>query len=119
MEDAINRAKAYIAAGADGIMIHSKEKDGKEIVEFCQQFRTFEPALPLVVVPSTYGHLTETELAELGVNIVIYGNHLIRSAYPSMVKTAETILKTSRCQEASEEFCMPIKEILTLIPEDY
>ena len=119
MDDAINRAKAYIAAGADGIMIHSKEKDGKEIVEFCQQFRTFEPALPLVVVPSTYGHLTETELAELGVNIVIYGNHLIRSAYPSMVKTAETILKTERCQEASEEYCMPIKEILTLIPENY
>ncbi|NQU26843.1 MAG: phosphoenolpyruvate mutase [Candidatus Marinimicrobia bacterium] len=119
MEDAINRAKAYIAAGADGIMIHSKEKDGKEIVEFCQQFRTFEPALPLVVVPSTYGHMTEKELGDLGVNIVIYGNHLIRSAYPSMVQTAETILKTNRCQEASEEYCMPIKEILTLIPEDY
>lgn len=119
MKDAINRAKAYIAAGADGIMIHSKEKDGKEIVEFCQQFRTFEPALPLVVVPSTYGHLTETELAELGVNIVIYGNHLIRSAYPSMVLTAETILKTGRCKEASDQYCMPIKEILTLIPEDY
>ncbi len=119
MEDAIKRAKAYIAAGADGIMIHSKEKDGQEIIDFCKQFRSFEPTLPLVVVPSTYGHLTETELAELGVNIVIYGNHLIRSAYPSMVRTAETILKTGRCQEASEELCMPIKEILTLIPEDY
>lgn len=119
MANAIMRAKAYIAAGADGIMIHSKEKDGQEIVEFCNKFRSFEATLPLVVVPSTYSHITEQELAKLGVNIVIYGNHLIRSAYPSMVKTAESILHSGRCQEASEKYCMPIKEILTLIPEDY
>ena len=119
MDNAIMRAKAYIAAGADGIMIHSKEKDGQEIVEFCNEFRSFEAALPLVVVPSTYSHFTEQELAKLGVNIVIYGNHLIRSAYPSMVKTAESILHSGRCKEASEKYCMPIKEILTLIPEDY
>ncbi len=119
MNNAIMRAKAYIAAGADGIMIHSKEKDGQEIVEFCNKFRSFEAALPLVVVPSTYSHFTERELAKLGVNIVIYGNHLIRSAYPSMVKTAESILHSGRCKEASEKYCMPIKEILTLIPEDY
>jgi len=119
MNDALKRAKAYIKAGADGIMIHSKEKDGKEIIEFCNRFKAFEKRVPLVVVPSTFAHMTEKDFEELGVNIVIYGNHLLRSAYPSMVKAAESILKHDRCMEASNEYCMPIKEILTLIPEEY
>ena len=119
MENAIERAKSYIEAGADGIMIHSKEKDGSEIIEFCEIFNTFENKVPLVVVPSTFSFMTEKELEKLGVNIVIYGNHLIRSAYPSMVKSAESVLMHGRCKETSEENCMPIKEILTLIPEDY
>ena len=119
MEDAVTRAQAYIDASADGIMIHSKEKDGKEIIEFCNRFKTFEKRVPLVVVPSTFAHMTEKEFKELGVNIVIYGNHLVRSAYPSMVKAAESILKHDRCMEASNEYCMPIKEILTLIPGEY
>jgi len=119
MEDALTRAQAYIDAGADGIMIHSKQKDGKEIIEFCNKFKAIEKRVPLVVVPSTFAHISENEFKELGVNIVIYGNHLIRSAYPSMVKTAESILNNSRCKEASEKYCMPIKEILTLVPEKY
>ena len=119
MDDAIARAKAYIDAGANGIMIHSKDKDGKEIIEFCNKFKKFENQVPLVVVPSTFDHISEKELEKLGVNMVIYGNHLLRSAYPSMVKTAESILKHGRCMEASKEYCMPIKEILTLISEEY
>ena len=119
MEDALARAKAYIKAGADGIMIHSKEKDGKEIIEFCNQYNNFENRVSLVAVPSTYAHMTETELEKLGINVVIYANHLIRSAYPAMVSTAENILENSRSKEASKKYCMPIKEILTLIPEDY
>ena len=119
MEDAIKRAKAYIGAGADGIMIHSKEKDGSEIKEFCYQYSSFENRVPLTVVPSTFSFMTEDDLKDLGVNIVIYGNHLIRSAYPFMVKTAESVLRNKRCKEASDKYCMPIKEILTLIPEDY
>jgi len=119
MEDALTRAKAYIDAGADGIMIHSKEKDGKEIIEFCEKYRSFESKVPLVVVPSTFSHITEDGFKELGVNIVIYGNHLLRGAYPAMVKTAESILENRRCKEASEQYCMPLKEILALIPEDY
>jgi phosphoenolpyruvate phosphomutase len=119
MEDALARAKAYIKAGADGIMILSKEKDGKEIIEFCNQYNNFENRVPLVVVPSTYAHMTETELEKVGINVVIYANHLIRSAYPAMVSTAENILENSRSKEASKKYCMPIKEILTLIPEDY
>jgi len=119
MEDALTRTKAYIKAGANGIMIHSKEKDGKEIIEFCKQYRTFENRVPLVVVPSTFAHITEDEFKDMGVNMVIYGNHLIRSAYPAMLKTAESILQHGRCLEASADYCMPIKEILTLVPERY
>tara|TARA_Y100000590_G_scaffold211779_2_gene239987 strand:- start:8681 stop:9982 length:1302 start_codon:yes stop_codon:yes gene_type:complete len=119
MDDALKRANAYIDAGANGIMIHSKEKDGKEIIEFCNEYKKFNNRVPLVVAPSTFSHFTEQELNELGVNIVIYGNHLLRSAYPSMVKVAESILKNDRCLEASKKYCMPIKEIINLIPEDY
>jgi len=118
MEDALKRAKAYIEAGADGIMIHSKKKDGKEIIEFCEKFKKFKKIVPLVVVPSAFSHISVSEFEKLGVNIVIYGNHLIRSAYPSMVKTAESILEKDRCLEASEEQCISIKEVLALIPEN-
>ena len=117
MDDALIRAEAYISAGADGIMIHSKEKDGKEITEFCKEFQSFKRKVPLVVVPSTYAHMTESELQDLGVNIIIYANHLLRSAYPAMSKAAQSILENSRAKEASENHCMSIKEIITLIPE--
>ncbi|MFC1920739.1 phosphoenolpyruvate mutase [Chloroflexota bacterium] len=118
MEDALTRAKMYIESGVDGIMIHSKEKDGEEIIEFCEKYKSIDNRVPLVVVPSSYPQITEDRLKELGVNIVIYGNHLLRSAYPSMVKTAESILSNRNCQEASEKYCMPIDDIVTLIPEE-
>jgi phosphoenolpyruvate phosphomutase len=117
MADALKRAEAYISAGADGIMIHSKEKDGKEIIEFCEKFRNFETKVPLIVVPSTYSHMTESDLKELGISVIIYANHLLRSAYPSMINAAQSILENSRSQEASDEYCMSIKDIITLIPE--
>ena len=116
VEDALERAHAYVSAGADGIMIHSKNKDGLDIKEFCQRFRENDCHTPIVAVPTTYAQFTENELAGWGVNIVIYANHMLRSAYPAMVKCAERILETTRCLEASEEYCMPIKEILNLIP---
>jgi phosphoenolpyruvate phosphomutase len=117
MEDALERAKAYIAAGADGIMIHSKEKKPAEILAFCERYSQFEQKVPLVVVPSTYSSITETELKQAGIRIVIYANQLLRSAYPAMVKTAETILAHQRSMECEDQgMCMPIKDILTLIP---
>ena len=116
IEDALERCHAYVAAGADGIMIHSKNKNGMDIKEFCQRFREVDNHTPIVAVPTTYSQFTEAELAEWGINIVIYANHMLRSAYPAMVKCAERILETTRCQEASEEYCMPIKQILNLIP---
>lgn len=116
VEDALERAFAYVSAGADGIMIHSKNSSGEDIKEFCTRFRTQDNHTPIVAVPTTYSQFTETELAEWGINIVIYANHMLRSAYPAMVKCAESILTHGRCKEASEEFCMPIKEIINLIP---
>jgi len=115
INDALARAKAYIAAGADGVMIHSKEKEPAEILEFCKHYSKFEEKVPLVVVPTTYDTITETELMNAGVNIVIYANHMLRSAYPAMKKTAETILSNERLYEV-RDLCMPIKEILSLIP---
>ena len=116
VEDALERCHAYVAAGADGVMIHSKNKDGMDIKEFCQRFREVDDHTPIVVVPTTYAQFKEDELASWGINVVIYANHMLRSAYPAMVKCAESILRNERCLEASDEFCMPIKQILNLIP---
>lgn len=116
VEDALERCHAYVEAGADGIMIHSKNKSGEDIKEFCQRFREKDAHTPIVAVPTTYNQFTEEELAEWGINVVIYANHMLRAAYPAMVKCAETILETSRSLEASEKYCMPIKQILNLIP---
>jgi phosphoenolpyruvate phosphomutase / 2-hydroxyethylphosphonate cytidylyltransferase len=101
VDDAMRRAEAYIAAGADGIMIHSKAPDPDEILAFCERFRTLEQRVPLVAVPSTYSSITERELIDAGVNIVIYANHLLRSAYPAMVATAEGILRHGRAKEVN------------------
>ncbi len=115
INEALVRCRAYVEAGADGIMIHSKNKDGEDIREFCQRFREKDSITPLVVVPTTYNHVTEDELASWGVNVVIYANHLLRAAYPAMVKCAESILANGRSYEAND-VCMPIKDILELIP---
>lgn len=115
LEDAIQRANAYIEAGADGIMIHSKDKSGEDIRLFCKTLRNIHASIPIVVVPTTYNHITENELASWGVNIVIYANHMLRSAYPAMVNTAKSILTNGRSYEAND-LCMPVKEILELIP---
>lgn len=115
MDHAITRAKAYIEAGADGIMIHSKEKEGSEILEFCKQYKEFDNIVPLVVVPSSFNHLYEEQLIEAGANVVIYANHLLRAAYPAMVDVAKSILDNERSKEVDDQ-CMSIKDILTLIP---
>lgn len=115
MDDAVDRAKAYLDAGADGIMIHSRQKSPDEIFEFCKRYAQLPNRKILVAVPSSYNKVTETELADGGVNIVIYANHLLRSAYPAMVKTAKTILINERSSECDSEL-LPIKDILQLIP---
>lgn len=116
MEDALARAKAFVEAGADGIMIHSRKKDPAEIIEFCDKFRAEDSTTPIVVVPSSFNSITEEELAAHGVNIVIYANQLTRAAFPAMKKTAEDILKHHRAMEVDDSL-MSIKEIITLIDE--
>jgi phosphoenolpyruvate phosphomutase len=116
MEDALERARAFVKAGADGIMIHSRKKDPAEIVEFCDKFRSEDKKTPIVVVPSSFNTITEDKLAEHGVNIVIYANQLTRSAFPAMQQTAEDILKHHRAKEVDDRL-MSIKNIITLIDE--
>ncbi|MBN1699747.1 MAG: phosphoenolpyruvate mutase [Spirochaetales bacterium] len=115
MDDAVIRAKAYIEAGADGIMIHSKNGSPDEILEFARAFSRFTEKVPLFVVPTTFNTITENELAAAGISVVIYANHLLRSAYKAMKGTAEKILMYHRGLEA-EDMCIPIREILELIP---
>lgn len=116
MDDAVNRARAYVKAGADGIMIHSRKKEPDEIFEFCRLFRSEDKDTPLVVVPTSFNSVTEAELAAHGVNIVIYANQLTRSAVPAMEQTAKDILKFHRAQEVDSRL-MPIKDIISLIEE--
>jgi len=115
IDDAIERADAFIKAGADGILIHSKEKEADEILEFCRRYKSFEKRVPLFTVPSTYNKIYENELIEAGVNVVIYANQLLRSAYPAMMETAKLILENERSFEADNKM-MEIGEILRLIP---
>lgn len=115
MEDALTRAFAYVKAGADGIMIHSRHKDPSEIIEFVGKFRQADSNTPIVVVPTSFNSVTVEEFADMGVNIVITANHMLRSAYPAMLKVAKSILENGRSHEAEPD-CMSIKEILEFIP---
>lgn len=115
VEEALKKAYSAVKAGADGIMIHSKNKSGDDIKEFCMRFRKDYKDVPLVLVPTTYNQFTESELCSWGANVIIYANHMLRSSYPAMKKCAEVILQSERSLE-TDNMCMPIKEILELIP---
>ncbi len=115
MDDAVRRAEAYIEAGADAIMIHSRRKEPDEILEFCRRAQGFSIQVPIVAVPSSYNGITEDELAAAGVRIVIYANHLLRAAYPQMRRVAEMILENGRSREA-DDLLAPIAEALAIIP---
>lgn len=115
MDDAITRAFAYVESGADGVMIHSRNKSPEEVVEFCGKFRAKHSSVPIIVVPTSYNEITASALAEVGVNVVIYANHMLRAAYPGMMKIAKNILENNRSHEAEKEL-LSIKEILNLIP---
>ncbi|HEY0158840.1 MAG TPA: phosphoenolpyruvate mutase [Thermoanaerobaculia bacterium] len=116
LDDAMERAAAYIEAGADGIMIHSRRTDESEVFSFFDAYRKLPRRVPLIAVPSSYNRVTEEQLLERGVDIVIYANHLLRAAYPAMVETAESILRHGRSLEADARL-LSIKDVLRLIPE--
>jgi phosphoenolpyruvate phosphomutase / 2-hydroxyethylphosphonate cytidylyltransferase len=115
MDDALSRAKAYIEAGADAIMIHSRNKSPDEIFEFCNKYHKLTHTMPLMVVPSSFNSVSEDEWIDKGVSIVVYANQMLRSTYPAMLKVAKSILKHGRTLECEND-CMSIKEILELIP---
>ena len=115
MQDAIERAKAYIAAGADGIMIHSRKTAADEILEFCRLLRNYNEYIPIVVVPTSFNQITAQALGKAGANIVIYANHMLRAAYPGMIDVAKSILTNDRSLEAEKKL-LSINEILLLIP---
>ena len=117
MNDALARAAAFVKAGADAIMIHSRKKDPAEIFEFLERFRAYDAVTPVVLVPTSFNSVTEDEFKKRGANVIIYANQLTRSGFPAMQKTAETILANHRALEADAQ-CMPIKQIITLIPEE-
>ena len=114
MADALERCHAYVKAGADGIMIHSRKKDPAEILEFCDRFRAIDPTTPIVVVPTSFNSITEAELAAHGVNICIYANQLTRAAFPAMQSVAEDLLRHHRALEVDARL-LPFKKIITLI----
>tara|TARA_Y100000389_G_C17464492_1_gene524393 strand:- start:3676 stop:4830 length:1155 start_codon:yes stop_codon:yes gene_type:complete len=115
MEDALKRAEAYIEAGSDAIMIHSRHKDPAEVKEFMKKFRSVNDYTPVVLVPTSFNAVKIEEFEDMGANIVITANHMLRAAYPAMLKVAQSILKNGRSLEAEPD-CMPIKEILEFIP---
>ena len=118
LEDALKRARAYVKAGADAIMIHSRKKEPDEIFDFVDKFRSENKITPIVVVPTSFNSVTEEEFKKHGVNIVIYANQLIRAAFPAMQNVAKSILQNHRAKEV-DDICISIKDIITLIPEDY
>ena len=117
MEDALVRAFAFVDAGADAIMIHSRKKEPSEIFTFIERFREKDKATPVVLVPTSFNTVTEEEFKQHGANIIIYANQLTRTGFPAMQDAAETILRNHRAKECDEK-CMSIKDIITLIPEE-
>ena len=116
-EEALKRARAFIDAGADAIMIHSKDKSPDEVLSFLAAYSKFDRKVPVVTVPTTYNTITEAELVAAGSQIVIYANHMLRAAYPSMMGVAESILMHGRSKEA-DDTVMPVKNIITLIDDN-
>ena len=118
LDDALSRARVYVReGGADAVMIHSRDRSGEDITEFMAAFKEEFPEVPVVLVPTTYNHLTEDELAARGASVIIHANHLLRASYLAMRNVAETILEHGRSREA-DSLCLPIKDVLTLIPEE-
>ena len=116
IEDALLRGRSYADSGANGVLIHSKDDSEELVFQFVENFKK-DFDVPVIVVPTTYNHVTLDEFKKLGVDIVIYANHLLRSAYPAMLNTAEEILKFGRTQELEKKL-MSVKEVINFIPTD-
>ena len=118
IKDALKRTRAYVKAGVDAIMIHSRKKDPSEIIDFINEFRSTDKVTPIVLVPTSFNSVKEEEWKKMGANVVIYANQLMRASVPAMQKCAQTILENHRAEEV-DDMCMPFKDIIRLIPADY
>ena len=117
MDDALERAFAFVGAGADAIMIHSRKKDPSEIQEFIEKFREKDKTTPIVLVPTSFNSIKEEEWKERGANIIIYANQLMRATVPAIQEAARTILECHRAEEC-DKMLMPFKDIIRLIPTE-
>lgn len=115
LRDALERAQAYCQEGAEAVMIHSRSASGLDVQRFATQFRSDFPQVPLVVAPTTYGHLSDEELVGWGVNMVVHANQMLRSAYRAMLLAAQSILREGR-GDGADAHCAPVAEILGLVP---
>ena len=117
IDDALARAFAFVEAGADAVMMHSRKKDPAEIFAWLERFRANNTTIPVVLVPTSYNTITEEEFKARGANIIIYANHLMRAAVPAFQRIARTILQNHRSSECDNEL-MPFSEIIRLIPAE-
>ena len=117
MDDALTRAFAYVEAGADAIMIHSRRKEPDEIFEFMEKFRERDSKTPIVLVPTSFNTVYEEEFKKRGANIIIYANQLTRTGFPAMQNAAKMILENHRAKEC-DDICMSFEDIINLIPEE-
>ena len=117
IKDALERAFSYVNAGADAVMIHSRNENPDEIFEFVEKFRKKDATTPVVVVPTSFNTVAEEEFERRGVNVIIYANQLTRASFPAMQNAAKMILENHRAKEC-ETICMPFKDIIRLIPDD-
>ena len=88
MEEALKRAEAYRRAGADGILIHSKRRDGQEILTFLKEWAN---RAPVVIVPTTYYQTPTQAFRDAGTSIVIWANHNIRASIAAMREVSRRI----------------------------
>jgi phosphoenolpyruvate phosphomutase len=116
LADAMERAESYLDAGVSAIMIHSKDRTGRDVKEFAEKYNRLENRKPLMMVPTSYNTISEDELSSWGANIIVYANHLLRAAYPAMEYTAKSILENKRGYE-TESSSIPVEEFLKLVPE--
>ena len=96
------------------ILIHSKEKNPKEIFSFSNTFKKKKWYKPLVSVPSTYSKTKEADLIKNGFQVIIYANHMLRASYPAMSMVAKNILKNQRSFEVEKKISS-INQIISLI----
>lgn len=109
-EEALKRAHAYVQAGADAILIHSKTSSPQPIIDFAKSWNN---SAPLVIVPTTYPSIAFEQIKELGIKMVIYANQGLRAAIKAMDSVLSEIFG-DKTTLGVEEKITSMKEIFEL-----